>query len=88
MNRKIKAPAGSFLLLGVVVTAPAIAGDDSSHPAYHFQPSVIYRDANLEKSTSTKAEASTSATKSTEGHASDPKYPAAYFTPKIIYPAK
>ncbi|MGX2041712.1 hypothetical protein ACWJKU_16515 [Methylocaldum sp. MU1018] len=50
----------------------ARADDDQNYPAYHYEPVVIYRDAQL-------AQPDQAATKA------DPDYPAAYFEPRVIY---
>lgn len=71
----------TVLLLVAVSMSAAIAGDDTHYPAYDFQPQVVYRDPAL-------TSASAAATVPASAPATDPKYPAAYFTPTIIHPAK
>ncbi|HYE34482.1 hypothetical protein [Methylocaldum sp.] len=52
------------------------ADDDQKHPGYHFEPVVVYQDAQI---TQTNNAATTKA---------DPEYPAVYFEPKVIYQDK
>jgi hypothetical protein len=53
------------------------ASDDSKYPAAHFEPKVIYTDAQL-----------VGVSHAGESRKADPKFPAAYFEPKVIYQDK
>ncbi|MGZ8217773.1 hypothetical protein [Methylomagnum sp.] len=79
MKANLKA-LGTTLFLGTVITAPAMASEDSKYPAYDFKPSVIYSDAALVGKSSVAAPAA-------QTHAPDPKYPAAHFEPTVIHAA-
>jgi hypothetical protein len=75
------------IILGLAVAGFALipltasATDDSKHPAYDFQPKVIYIDKEAAGKPTPAAE------KPAQKKAPfDPKYPAAYFEPKVIYP--
>lgn len=73
-----------------VLAGPALAIEDP-YPAYNFQPSVIYSNPELIEKTSSMASPSATATVQAAAPAAaafDPKYPAAYFTPTLIYPAR
>jgi chitodextrinase len=75
-----------------LAASSALAGDEQ-YPAYNFQPTVIYSNAELITKTSgatagvVSAPASASAASAPVGEF-DPKYPVAYFVPSVIYPAK
>jgi hypothetical protein len=79
-------------VLSVVLAGSALASEDL-YPAYNFQPSVIYSNAELIAKTSgaTLSSSAGGAAATVQAAAPsaevDPKYPAAYFTPSIIYPA-
>ncbi len=93
----IKSLAAVSLFSAAMVGNVAGASEDK-YPAYNFEPSVLFSDPALIAKTS----GSTATTPSAGGgHGAgvpaiqsaasvreiDPKYPAAYFTPSVIYPA-
>ncbi len=91
-----KTLATATLLASAMSTNPVAASEDK-YPAYNFQPSVIFSDAALiEKTHGALATtpsaggvaASAPATLAAVAHEVDPKYPAAYFNPTILVPAK
>lgn len=79
-------------VLSVALAGSAMASEDL-YPAYDFQPSVIYSNAELIAKTSgaTLASSADGAAASVQAAApaaeADPRYPAAYFMPSVIYPA-
>ena len=90
------------LALGLSAASSAMAGDEK-YPAHEFKPTVIYSNAELIAQTSgatasapaaPTASASSSAASAPVAVASaapvvaDPKFPAAYFTPVLLYPTK
>lgn len=88
---KIFKCALSVSVLSVVLTGSAWSSEDL-YPAYNFQPSVIYSNAELIAKTSGATLSSSAGGAATVQAAApsaevDPKYPAAYFTPSVIYPA-
>lgn len=72
----------SAILAPVFLAAPAFASDDPKHPAYDFQPSILQK-ADESASSSPASSASSESAQASEA---DPKYPGAYFTPKLLYP--
>lgn len=60
------------------------ANDDSKYPIYDFEPTVLYRSEGL--LAELKAEKNKPKVARITPKA-DPKYPVAYFTPYVIYPA-
>ena len=88
MKRLINNVAALVVILGAGNVSAA--GDDK-YPAYNFQPTVIYSNAELISKTS----GATAGTPGSVSNASaapvgefDPKYPVAYFVPSVIYPTK
>jgi hypothetical protein len=86
-----------FGALVLSAATPVLAGDDPRYPIYDFQPSVVYRDAELIAKSSTTPTATATGCPSSaapmaytgprvEDHEPDPKYPAAYFKPTVIHP--
>lgn len=91
-----KTLATATLLASAMSTNPVAASEDK-YPAYNFQPSVIFSNAELiEKTHGALATtpsaggvaASAPAALAAVAHEVDPKYPAAYFNPTILVPAK
>ncbi|TAN48375.1 MAG: hypothetical protein EPN21_15165 [Methylococcaceae bacterium] len=68
----------SAVFVPVFCSTPAVAGDDPKHPAYDFMPTII-------QSASPASGGASSAASSAQTPAEDSKYPATYFTPKVIY---
>ncbi|RQW84674.1 MAG: hypothetical protein EHM62_00335 [Methylococcus sp.] len=75
-------------LIGLALFGANALANEDKYPAYDFKPTVLYSNPEL------IAKAGSSA----GGHASsmqaavpaveiDPKFPAAYFTPSVIYPS-
>lgn len=89
-----------FLGLSVAMMALSsfVASADSQYPASDFEPQVIYLDKNLAAQATAPTGNSQSAVPCTDNTSSakapdqtaaneiDPKYPAAHFQPKVIYP--
>ncbi|BBL72755.1 hypothetical protein [Methylogaea oryzae] len=73
----------SAVLAPVILAAPAFAGDDPKHPAYDFQPTILQK---ADPSAASSSSASSSSSDSAQASEADPKYPGAYFTPKVLYP--
>ncbi len=88
-----KTLATATLLASAISTNPVAASEDK-YPAYNFQPSVIFSNAELiEKThgamaTTPSAGGVAPAALAAVAHDVDPKYPAAYFNPTILVPAK
>ena len=93
-----KTLATATLLASAISTNPVAASEDK-YPAYNFQPSVIFSNAELIEKThgslattpsagGVVATASAPAALAAVAHEADPKYPAAYFNPTILVPAK
>lgn len=92
----------SGLALGLCAASSAMAGDEK-YPAHEFKPTVIYSNAELIAQTSgatatapaaptatapASAASAPVAVASAAAIAGDPKFPAAYFTPVLLYPTK
>jgi len=88
-----KTLATATLLTSAMSINPVAASEDK-YPAYNFQPSIIFSNAELiEKThgalaTTPSAGGVTPAALAAVAHEVDPKYPAAYFNPTILVPAK
>ena len=93
----IKSLAAVSLFSAAVVGNVAVASEDQ-YPAYNFQPSVLFSDpALIEKTTGSVSAAAAPAVSHAEAPPAvqtaasepveDPKYPAAYFKPSVLYPA-
>jgi hypothetical protein len=87
------------IILGLAVTVMAftsltVSAADSKYPASDFEPQVIYLDKSVAAQTSAPATPSVACPTNTTASAPaqpvveevDPKYPAANFQPKVIYP--
>ncbi len=89
------------IILGLTVAVMAVTSfavlADSKYPAADFEPQVIYLDKNLAAQSSapaSNAQAPVACPTNTVASAApkaaadefDPKYPAANFQPKVIYP--
>lgn len=73
-------------MVSIFTIVPAFAEDDPAHPAYHFEPVIIVKaDASASASTASAPTASHSAAASAS-EPEDSQYPAANFTPRVIYP--
>lgn len=68
----------SAVFVPTFLSTSAFAGDDPKHPAYDFAPTII-------QSVSGTAGGAQNVADSTQTSAEDSKYPATYFTPKVIY---
>ena len=87
MKRLMNLTVTIVLIFGV----SAVFAGDEKYPAYNFQPTVIYSNAELISKTSgavAGSPVSTTAVSSAPVGEFDPKYPVAYFVPSVIYPAK
>jgi hypothetical protein len=91
----IKSLAAVSLFSAAVVGNVAVASEDQ-YPAYNFQPSVLFSDPALIEKTSgsvsaapavSHAEAAPAVQTAAFEPVEDPKYPAAYFKPSVLYPA-
>lgn len=81
----------AVLLLSSSVAGVEVMAADEKYPAYNFEPSVIYSNAELiEKTHGALAVALGPSTASIAAvvHEADPKYPAAYFNPTVLFPAR
>jgi len=81
-------------LFGVAVFSSVAVGGEDQYPAYNFQPSVLFSDpALIEKTSGSVAAVASHSQGTTSVHTAasdaveDPKYPAAYFKPSVVYPA-
>jgi hypothetical protein len=88
------------MLLGLAIAVLALtsftaSATDSKYPASDFEPQVIYLDKSVAAQTSAPASnsqavvpcpANTVANAQPAADEFDPKYPAASFQPKVIYP--
>lgn len=92
----IKTLAASLLLASALSANPAAANEDK-YPAYNFQPTVLFSNKELIESTHGALATTPSAGGVTPAAIAaaaaaaapqDPKYPAAYFNPTVIYSAK
>jgi hypothetical protein len=92
----IKTLAASALLASALSANPAVASEDK-YPAYNFQPTVLFSNAELIEATHGAVATTPSAggvtpaaiaAASAAATPADPKYPAAYFNPTVIYSAK
>lgn len=84
-----KSYATLILLAGGLASPLALANEDK-YPAYNFEPSVIFSNAELiEKTHGVLAGGSqVQAVAAATVHEVDPKYPAAYFNPTVLYPTR
>ncbi len=92
------APRAMIITLALSGTTAAMASEEK-YPAYDFQPSVIFSDAELiaklaGATASVPKPAAAAAPAPVQAAApaapaveADPKYPAAHFSPSVIYPA-
>ena len=81
-------------LVASALSANPVAASEDKYPAYNFQPTIIFSNPELIE----KTHGATATTPSAGGgaalvaaavtHEADPKYPAAYFNPTILVPAK
>lgn len=82
-------------LVAAVLSASALNGTqgfaaEEKYPAWNFQPTVIFSNAELIEKTHgavASAVSSSQTVASASVHEADPKYPAAYFNPTVLYPA-
>ena len=92
----IKSLAAISLYSAAVVVNVAVASEDQ-YPAYNFQPSLLFSDPALIERTSgsvsaapiptvSHAEAAPAVQTAASAPVEDPKYPAAYFKPSMLYP--
>jgi hypothetical protein len=93
----MKKPMILGLAVAVMTVTSLTVSADSQYPASDFEPQVIYLDKSVAAKTAEPASNSqatpacapgTTAQASTQAAAEeiDPKYPAASFQPKVIYP--
>ncbi len=93
----MKKPMILGLAVAVMTVTSLTVSADSKYPASDFEPQVIYLDKSVAAQASASASnsqatppcpANTTAQASTQAAAEeiDPKYPAASFQPKVIYP--
>jgi hypothetical protein len=82
-------------LLASAMSVNPVAASEDKYPAYNFQPSVIFSNAELIEATHGALATTPSAggvaapaALAAVAHEADPKYPAAYFNPTILVPAK
>lgn len=75
--RHIQFSSVAATALAVIASWPALAKDDPKHPAYDYEPSTQQADtADHQPAAAKPAQAADEA---------DPRYPAAYFTPQVVY---
>jgi hypothetical protein len=86
----IKTLAASVVLASAM-SGNAVMASEDKYPAYNFQPTVLFSNAELIE----KTHGALATTPSAGGvasvavsHEADAKYPAAYFNPTVIYSAK
>lgn len=79
-------------LVASALSANPVAASEDKYPAYNFQPTVIFSNPELIEKTHGAVATTPSAGGATAlaavVHDADPKYPAAYFNPTLLYPAK
>lgn len=86
--KNLKTVAVSALTISGFFGGQVMAAEEK-YPAYNFEPTVIFSNAELiEKTHSGLSAASSSQSIVAAAHETDPKYPAAYFNPTILYPAR
>ncbi|MFN5745461.1 MAG: hypothetical protein ACK443_05165 [Methylococcaceae bacterium] len=82
-ERKISAIA-ALMLAGMVSSGVASASDEK-YPAHQFQPTVVYSNPELIK-TSVGPAVAAPVVQAAAPVVQDPKFPAAYFVPTRVFP--
>ncbi len=85
MKTELKISAiATFILAGVGSSGVATASDEK-YPAHQFQPTVVYSNPELIKTSGSPA-APAAAVQAAAPVVQDPKFPAAYFVPTRVFP--
>jgi hypothetical protein len=75
-------------LIGLALIGGNALANEDKYPAYDFKPTVLYSNPELiAKAGSTASGHASSMQAAAPAAEIDPKFPAAYFTPSVIYPS-
>ena len=75
-------------LIGLCLVGANAWANEDKYPAYDFKPTVLYSNPELiAKSGASAGSHAASMQAAAPAAEIDPKFPAAYFTPSVIYPS-
>jgi hypothetical protein len=85
MKTELKISAIAAFILACGASSGLATASDEKYPAHQFQPSVVYSNPDLIK-TSVSATVAATAVQAAAPVVQDPKFPAAYFVPTRVFP--
>ena len=88
VTMELKLTLNRAVLIGLCLVGSNAWANEDKYPAYDFKPTVLYSNPELIAKGGASAGGHTATVQVSATAAQiDPKFPAAYFTPSVIYPS-